>query len=547
MIKRLLNNSILNSKPTESVVAAAFMISVAGIASRLLGLFRDRILASQFGAGDALDVYYAAFRIPDLVYNLLVLGALSSAFIPVFTGLFVNKKEDESWELASGILSLKIIFLLLISAVLLIFSPAIMKIITPGFSSEKINETIMFSRIMFISTFFLGISALFGGILVSMKKFLIYAIAPILYNIGIIIGAVFFVKFMGPIGLAWGVVLGAFMHMLIQFPAVRISGFRYKPVFFKAFWNKNVMKVIHLMIPRTMGIAVNQINLFVITIFASTLAAGSLTVFNFANNIQGAPLGLFGASFAIAVFPTLSAFASKNMKDDFARSFSKTMRHILFFIIPISVFFLIFRAQIVRVILGAGKFDWEDTQNTFSILGILVLSLFAQGLIPLLTRSFYALHDTKTPFFVALIGEAINILLVIFLIDKFKVVGLAIAFAVATVVHMFILLTVLRSKFDSLDDKNIVISVFKISLASFAAGIVAQLFKYISVRFIPLDTFLGVFFQLALSGIIGIIIFILMSYLLKIKEFHYFKDSFRRKFLRFGEKIAEDNTEIGGV
>ncbi len=539
MIKKFVNNKIFNGKPTESITAAAFIIAVSSFASRFLGLFRDRILASEFGAGDILDSYYAAFRIPDLLYNLLILGALSAAFIPVFTGLISKNKEEEGWELTSGILNINILALMILGVIFSFFAPFFTNLITPGFSGEKSELTVALTRIMFLSPIFLGISAIFGGVLVSFKKFIIYSIAPIMYNLGIIIGALFFVKFMGPVGLAWGVVLGAFMHMLIQYPAVKFSGFNFKIVFTKAFKNENVRKVIRLMIPRTMGIAVNQINLLVITIFASTLASGSLAIFNFANNIQSFPLGLFGVSFAIAVFPTLSSCAARNMNKEFINNFSKAMRRILFFIIPLSIFILLLRAQLVRVILGSGEFNWEDTVLTFETLGFLTLSLFAQCLIPLLARSFYAIHNTKTPFYVALASEAINILLVVFLIDKYQVVGLAIAFSVSSIINMSLLFAILKKKMGDLDEKHIVNSSAKILLAATIAGLITQILKYTIDRVANIDTFFGIFTQLFISGGLGIVTFLFMSYVLKVEEFFHFKDSISRKLFGVKEPINE--------
>ena len=228
MMKRLVKSKFLNEKPTQSIAAAAFIISLAGIASRILGLFRDRILAGQFGAGDTLDAYYAAFRIPDLIYNLMIVGALSAAFIPIFTEYIADKKEEDAWRFSSGMLSLQIFFMGTVSLILIAVAPWMMKIITPGFSGEKMDLTVQLTRIMFLSPLLLGISGIYGGILVSFKKFLIYSLAPIFYNVGIIIGVVFFVKFWGPVGLAWGVVLGALFHMLLQYPSVKFSGFSFK-------------------------------------------------------------------------------------------------------------------------------------------------------------------------------------------------------------------------------------------------------------------------------------------------------------------------------
>jgi putative peptidoglycan lipid II flippase len=551
MIKKILANSIFNFQPSHSIVSAAFLITVAGILSRILGLFRDRLLAASFGAGDTLDAYYAAFRIPDLIYNLLILGALSAAFIPIFTGLISSENDDKNkkaWELANGIINLAIVFILLVSFIFCLFSSSLMKFITPGFSPEKVDQAVVLTRIMFLSPLFLGISGIFGGVLTSFKRFFIYSLAPIFYNVGIIIGILVFVKFWGPLGLAWGVVFGAFLHMLVQYPAARHLGFRHNWSFWVHFSNENVQKVIRLMIPRTLGIAINQINLFVITIFASLLASGSLAIFNFSQNLQSVPLGIFGASFAIAVFPTLSALHAK--KDaNFVKTFSETFRQILFFAVPASVFIILLRAQIVRIILGAGKFDWEDTILTFQCLGIFSLSLFAQCLIPLLARAFYAMHNTRTPFYIALVSEAVNILTVIILIEKYQVLSLVIAFSLASLVQMFLLLFILRSKFENLDDYKIIKSMAKVSAASFAGGIFIQLFKFLMAKIVNMDTFIGVFFQFFVSASIGILIFILVCHLLKLEEFIHFKDSLVRRIFRKNNNIAleESPSDISGV
>lgn len=546
MIKRLKNN-FLNEKPTESIVAAAFIISLAGIASRVLGLFRDRILAGQFGAGDTLDAYYAAFRIPDLIYNLVMVGALSAAFIPVFTEFIAEKKEENAWKLSSGILSIQILVVGALSIFLVAFAPWLMKIITPGFSGEKMELTVTLTRIMFLSPFLLGISGIIGGVLVSFKKFLVYSLAPIFYNFGIIIGAVFFVKWMGPVGLAWGVVLGAALHMLVQYPSVKSSGFSFRPMFLDAFKNPGVRKVLKLMIPRTMTIAVSQINFTIITIFASTLTAGSLAVFNFANNIQSAPLGLFGVSFAIAIFPTLSTLAASKKEEEFIAVFSKTLRQILFFVIPLSVFIFVLRAQTVRVLLGSGKFDWTDTILTFQTLGILVASLFAQALLPLFTRAFYAIQDTKTPLYIAIVSEAINIIMVFVLIKSYGILGLAIAFSFSSLVNMLLLGIFLRRKISGIDGKHIADSTIKIIAASLIGGAVAQIMKYVVGSQGELDTFVAVFIQLIVAGGFGLAAFAMACYYFGVKEFFQFTESVTRKMFKAKKIITEDTGEVTGI
>jgi putative peptidoglycan lipid II flippase len=559
VIKKLLDKNFWNSQPSKSVMSAAFIITLSGLASRLLGLLRDRLLASRFGAGDTLDVYYAAFRVPDLVYNFIILGALSAAFIPVFTSLiFKNKKgedtlsdapeKQEAWEVVNGILNISIFFILLISVIFFTFAPFLMKLITPGFSPEKMDLVIKFTRVMFFSPLLLGISGIFGGVLTSFRRFFVYSLAPIFYNLGIILGILFFVNFWGPIGLAWGVVFGSFLHMLVQYPAVRNLGFKHKKTFFASFKNKHVKEVFLLMIPRVLGIAVNQVNLLVITIFASMLASGSLAIFSFAQNLQGVVLGIFGSSFAIAVFPVLSSLAAPKDRDDFVSAFSNTFRQIIFFVIPLSVFIFVLRAQIVRVVLGSGNFDWEDTILTFECLEIFAFSLFAQSTVPLLARAFYSLHDTKTPFYIALIVEATNILAVLSLIGRFKVVGLAMAFSLASVLQMVLLFIFLQKKLGGLDRKNIFISFLKIGLASFLAGAAIQLVKSKVGFLVNIDTFPGIFFQLCLSFVIGVLVFSLTSYVLKSEEFFNFKNSLANRIFRSRRVVIEESTsDVSGV
>lgn len=547
MIKKLIKNNFLNEKPTESIAAAAFIISLAGVASRILGLFRDRILASQFGAGDTLDAYYAAFRIPDLIYNLIIVGALSAAFIPIFTQFIEEKKEEDAWKLSSGIMSLQIYITGAILILLVIFAPQFMHLVAPGYTGDKMDLTVNLTRIMLLSPFLLGISGIFGGILMSFKKFLIYSLAPVFYNIGIIIGAVYFVKWAGPMGLAWGVVLGATLHMLIQYPSVKFSGFHFRPMFIDVLDNPGIRRVLKLMLPRTMTIAVSQINFMIITIFASTLTAGSLAVFNFANNIQSAPLGLFGISFAIAVFPTLSSYAANKKKEEFISAFSHTFRQILFFIIPASIFIYVLRAQTVRLALGSGKFDWNDTIATFQVLGLLSVSLLAQALLPLLTRAFYALQNTKTPLYIAFISEAVNLFMVALLIKKYSIFGLAIAFSFSSFVNMFLLMFCLRKKLSGIDGKNILDSTLRILAASLIGGGVAQVMKYVVGTQGELDTFFAVFRQFFIAGIFGLGAFLLASYYLKIKEFFQFKDSITRKIFGVKKVIEEDTGEVTGI
>ncbi|MFH1232851.1 MAG: murein biosynthesis integral membrane protein MurJ [Patescibacteria group bacterium] len=541
MIKRLFNGEI------NSITTAALLIAVSSLVSRFLGIFRDRILAGQFGAGDTLDIYYAAFRIPDLVYNLLILGALSAGFIPIFTNLIKNKeggkdKNKEAWQLVSNILNIAIVSLIFLCALGIVFAPFFMKLITPGFSDEKLGLTVGLTKIMFLSPIFLGISAVLGGVLQSFKRFFIYSLSPIFYNIGIIIGALYLVPLWGIYGLAWGVVLGAFVHFIVQLPTIIHLGFKYSFQF--NFKNKKVREIGAMMAPRTMSLAISQINLVVITIIASTLAGGSLTIFNFANNLQSFPIGIFGISFAVAAFPALSATAYE--KKGLVKNISLVIRQILFFIVPATVLLITLRAQIIRVVLGTGQFGWQDTILTINTLGFFSLSLFAQSLIPLLVRIFYARHDSKTPFIIGLIVAVVNVWLSLWLSNKMGVAGLALAFSIASILNLIILWLALHWKIGSLDESRILFSTIKFSSSAIVCGVVIQGMKLVIWPYIDMTKFWGVFTQGATAGLIGIFIYLAVCSFLQSEELFDFWASIKRR-LSWGKIETSDQSEARGI
>lgn len=538
----------------NSVTVAAALVAISSLTSRFLGIIRDRILAGQFGAGSTLDVYYAAFRIPDLIFNLIVLGALSAGFIPIFTSLIKDfsceiKKDCDprthnqpAWDLASNMLNILALALLFLSAIGIIFAPILTKLLTPGFGATEQQLTTSLTRIMFLSPLFLGISGILGGILQSFKRFLIYSLAPIFYNLGIIIGALYFVKFWGVAGLAWGVVLGAFLHLIIQMPTVWHLGYRHK---LKIYWrDKNVWLIGKLMVPRTLSLAISQVNLVVITILASNLSVGSLTVFNLANNLQSFPVGIFGISFAIAAFPALSEFAFN--KEKLAENFSGPMRQILFFVIPATVLIIALRAQIIRVVLGSGNFNWSDTILTMDTLFFFSLSLFAQATIPLLVRVFYARRNSSTPFYLGLITVLLNIILSLWFSKKMGVAGLALAFSLANILNLLLLWGWLYVKVGALDLKNILLAAVKFVIAALAAGIAAQLMKVIIWPLIDMTRFSGVFIQLVASGLVGILIYIFFCYLLRSEELFGFLSALKNR-LPFRRVKIDDQSEARGM
>ncbi len=521
---------------SKTIASAAMVLAVASLASRLAGLFRDRILASSFGAGAELDVYYAAFRLPDFVYNLLVLGALSAGFIPLFTrilskpGESQSGREEEAWRFTNSVLNILIVFLVIIIVLAEIFAPRLVKMITPGFSPDQLQMTTRLTRIMFLSPLFLGISAVWGGVLQSFKRFVVFSLGPIFYNLGIILGAIFLTRFWGLLGLAGGVVLGAFLHAAVQIPAVRSLGYAYQ--WFLAPHDRLVREMIQLMVPRTLGLAVIQFNLLVMTVMASTLREGSIAIFNLASNFQSFAVGVIGLSYTLAVFPSLAEAAANDDRPSLINHFSLTARQILFFIAPASVLFLFLRAQIVRVVLGAGEFDWRATILTADTLAFFTLSLAAQALIPLLTRVFYAFRDASTPFLIGLVAVVMNIGFALWLKESLGVRGLALAFSVASWVNLILLWVALRLKLGALDEWRILRSVYKLAVAMMAMAVMIQVLK------VPLDwwlntrTLLGIFLQGLIAGLVGLAIYLIVGFFMKSEEITLFVSSLRKKFFR---------------
>ncbi len=548
MFKNLFRRQINN------ITVAAALVALSSLASRFLGVLRDHILAGQFGASATLDTYYAAFRVPDLIYNLIVLGALSAGFIPIFTSLIRDYKcekgqncdptltNHEAWGLAANVMNLLGIALVFLSVAGIIFARPLVYLITPGFSPDQQATTAALTRIMFLSPLFLGVSGILGGMLQSFKRFLMYSFAPIFYNLGIIFGALFLTRIWGIYGLAWGVVIGAFLHMASQLPTVYHLGFRYQ---FKIKWrDANTWLIAKMMVPRTLSLAIAQINLVIVTIIASGLPHGSLAVFNFANNLQAFPVGIFGISFAIAAFPVLSEFAFN--KEKLVENFSQTIRKILFFVIPATVLIIALRAQIIRIVLGTGRFGWEDTILTMNTLGFFAISLFAQATIPLLVRVFYARHNSLIPLSVGAVTIAINTILALLLAPRMGVAGLALAFSIDNILSFLLLWVWLRYKVGSLDLSNILMTSLKFIVASVAAGLTTQLTKLAISPIIDMTRFSGVFIQLCLAAGAGLLAYGFFCYLFQSEELLGFLDSLRHHW-PFKRVEVEDQGEARGI
>lgn len=484
----------------------------------------------MFGADMILDAYYAAFRIPDLVYNLLIVGALSAGFIPVFIKTW-ESDNARAWRVTNSMMTILGTSLVLICMVLIIITPQLMHIIVPGFTGEQFELTVALTRIMFLSPLLLGLSSIASGVLQSFKCFLIYSLTPILYNIGIILGAMVLVPLLGPVGLAYGVIIGACLHLLIQLPSLSQQGFR--PALIWDTTMTEVREIGRLMIPRTLGLAASQINLVVITMIASTLSVGSLTVFNFANNLQYFPIGIIGYSFAIAAFPTLSALYAKGNTTQLKEHILTTVRQIVFLMVPITVLCLLLRAQIVRVVYGTGAFDWSDTILTGDMLAFFALSLFAQAIIPLIIRAFFALHDTWTPFVIALISALLNIIFSLTIPDLFaegtQILGLAAAFSLAQIVQLAILWITLRTRIGSLDETTLLPFISKLTVSIIPMAFLIQVLKAPLAHIVDMDRLWGILAQGFVAGIAGVLLYTLCMIALRVEEVSILGNAMKRK------------------
>ena len=525
---------IINSQ-TRTIGTAALIVAFANLASRFLGIWRDRILAGTFGAGDTLDVYYAAFRIPDLIFHLLVVGGLSASFIPIFLEYREKDKEskkDEHWQVASNVLNLTVLAVFLCALAALFLMPWILKIITPGFEGEKLDLAVNMSRLILLSPIFLTISNVFGGILQGFRRFLIFSFSAVFYNLGIIFGAIFLVNFWGIYGLAWGVIFGAILHAAVQLPTLLGCGFRYFRIF--NFRHPAVRHIIKLMIPRTLSLGILQFNWIVMTALASTLAAGSLTVFNLANNFQGFLVGFFGVSFATAAFPMLAESAAKKDFPEFSRTFFSGLRQILFFVFPSSIILIILATPLVKIILETGSFRGAAVLETADILRFFSLSIFTQAAVLLLVRAFFALKNTLFPFLAALITVAVNVVLALIFLEPLGVKGLALAYSVAS----FLNFAVLCLFFKKITPPNFFgdfpyFAFLKIILGSAAAGLASWVVFYNSSRFLDSGTLADSFFQLGFSSLCGFFIYAVSGLFLKSEEMFNFwrvlKNFFQKK------------------
>jgi putative peptidoglycan lipid II flippase len=458
---------------SRRIANATAIMMVAILASRLLGLVRNSIISHHLGQSFDADVYSGAFRIPDLLFYLIAGGALSSAFIPIFTEHITKGEEEKAWHIFSTVFT---VMFVVVSAFVIageIFAAPLVRLVNPGFSAAKIAAIVPLTRIVLPAQICFFMGGILMGSQQSRNKFLIPALGPIIYNVGIIFGGVVLYRWLGLPGFCWGALGGAVLgNFGLQWWAVKRSGMRFKPSFNAR--HPNVMKVWKLMLPVILGVALPQVSIWINGAFASQLRDGSMAALTYANTLMQVPLGIFAQAMAVAIFPTLAALAAEKRFSDLRSTSSGGIRSLLFLTIPSSAFMAVLAVPVVQLLFQQGKFTPSDTVIAASALSYYCIGIFAWSAQSILSRTFYALQDTKTPVIVGtgvtLVFIPLNILFMRTL--GMGVQGLAFATSVAATLHMVVMLAILRLRLKGFETGKLLVSIGKTVLASAVAGAV---------------------------------------------------------------------------
>lgn len=535
MVKNIL--SLLSSRQ-NNILSGASILMVAVFASKFLGLIRDRLLVHNFDSAHAA-IFFAAFRLPDLMFQLLIFGALSVAFIPVFTD-YLQSKEEEAFEFASNILNLGFLVFGSIAILAFIFVSPLNSLLVPGFGGVQKELTDQLTRVILISELFLIFGSFLIAISQSYQRFIIPSLAPLFYNLGIIFGIGVLSPFFGLMGPAYGVIIGSILHVLIQLPLVRSLGFRYKFSF--DFYNKGVKQVFKLMSIRNIGLIADQLNDTVAIALASLVSYASVTLLTFSQHLQAVPIGLFGATIAQAAFPVLSRAKAKEEIEAFKATLLTTMHQILFLTLPAAAMLIVLRIPIVRLVFGASQFSWQDTVLTGRTVAFFSLGLAASSVILLLVRGFYALKDTRTPVLVSLFTFAINIALSFIFINllHLEVWSLGLSYSVAMNISLILLLYYLGRKTGEFSPQALSAPALKMTLAALVSAVALYIpMKLLDKLVFDTTKTVNLIMLTGLASLIGLTIYVLLVWFMKVKELYTFGD-FIKNLTHFKTKVRTD-------
>lgn len=445
------------------------------VGAKAVGLAREVIIARTFGTSAQLDAYYAAFNLPDLLFTLIAGGALATAFIPVFAEYLTRGDQVEVWKLASAVTNLVFLSTTVLAGAAALGAPwLVATAIAPGFTPQQQALTVDLMRLILVSTLIFGISGIQMGILNAYQHFLLPAIAPICYNLGIIGGAVFLAPRLGIYGLAVGVVVGATLHLLVKIPGLIHFGLRYFPVL--GLSHPGVLQVLALLGPRVVALGVVKVNLLVTTNLASRLDEGSISALNFGWLIMQLPETIFATAVATAVFPTLAELAARGQRDPLRETLSGTLRAILFLTIPASIGLIVLGRPLIQIVFEGGRFGRASTEAVYVALQFYALGLVGHSTLEIVARTFYAQKDTRTPLMVAATAMLANIGLSIVLLDRLGHGGLALANSLAVTFEVGSLFWLLHRRLGGVEGMRLWTTVRGIGLASAAMAIAVVAF-----------------------------------------------------------------------
>jgi putative peptidoglycan lipid II flippase len=540
---------------------AAYLLGLFAFLSQVLGLVRDRLLASGFGASRMLDIYYAGFRIPDFIFVSLASMVSISVLVPFLSERF-ERSPEEAKRFINNVFSVFFFAIMAVGVIVFALDPYLVPKVLPGFKDDpNLPLLVSVTRILLLSPIFLGFSNFLASITQIYNRFFLYAVSPLLYNLGIIFGITVLYPFFGLKGLAFGVVGGAFFHFFIQAPFVWKLG-----MFPKISWRINfneIKRVIFLSLPRTLTLSSNQLATFVLIALASLMVGGSIAIFNYAFNLQSVPLSIVGVSYSSAAFPLLSRLLSGGRRDKFLEHMIIAAKHIIFWSMPIMTLFVVLRAQIVRVILGSGQFNWTDTRLTAACLALFALSLVPQSLLLIFVRAYYSGGKTWKPMVINLCSSALIVALgfwFVYLYNSFPffryfvesllrvsdvpgalVLTLPLAYSIGVLINMLIHWLAFEKDFSGFS-----LAVLPGFYDVFGASVIGGFVTYKVLDFLGnlfnLNHFFGIFSQGFLAGIVGVAVIVVVLKLLKSAELSDVWRTFHRKIWK-ARVVPADPTE----
>lgn len=535
-----------------SILSAAVIITASVLLSSLTGLLSYRLLASTFynpstKTQQELDAYWVAFQPSDLVFQLLVVGAFSAAFIPVFTK-YKHQNEQEAFHMASSVINVVLLMFSAAAVVVFIFTPQIIRQMTgASFSDAQVALAASMTRIMLFAQFFFAISNFLSGMIQSYQRFIIPALSPVAYNIGIILGTVLLSPMFGIFGPVYGVLIGAFLHMALQIPLAIKLGFRYYP---HIVWKHEGLKdVLRLTLPRALGEGIDLIQPYFLTFFITSISGANLTLMRFAQRLMTIPIRVFGVPIGQAALPFLSKETSDGDYEKFRALLVQSLHQVMFFALPASVLLLILRIPIVRFAFGAKNFPWADTVLTGRLVGVLAVSVAAQAMTHVLVRGFYAMHDTRRPFFVSVFSMGVGVLLGWYVTNftgygtDGKLVGLAVTVGVTGFLEAVVLFSLLHLKV-RFALRKVLWPQAKMLLAALlmAIGLYFPM-KALDIVIIDTTRTVGLLVLTGVVSAIGMVVYVGFAWLLRVEELSIIRklfgkmDAWRKALARTGEAI----------